>query len=286
MYTGLKMHRLPDRRSAAASARLIIGDRQTGKTALVAIDTIPEPEAGERHRRRVQAKLLLHLRRDRPKALDRGPDRQDARGAWRAGMRHRGQPPRLPSRRRYSSWLAVLGLRHGRVVPRQLGMHALIVYADDLSKQAVSYRQMSLLLRRPPGREAYPGDVFYLHSRLLERAAKMNENFGSGSLTAIPIIETQANDVTPTSLQRDLDHRWPGVPGDRPVLPGHPPGDERRHLGLPRGLGNAQIKAMKHGLRLAEERAGAVPRDGGLRQVRLRPGRGDASACWPAARCC
>jgi F-type H+-transporting ATPase subunit alpha len=78
---------------------------------------------------------------------------------------------------------------------RDYGMHAVIVY-DDLSKQAVAYRQMSLLLRRPPGREAYPGDVFYLHSRLLERAAKMNENNGSGSLTALPIIETQAGDVS------------------------------------------------------------------------------------------
>jgi F-type H+/Na+-transporting ATPase subunit alpha len=78
---------------------------------------------------------------------------------------------------------------------RDNGMHALIAY-DDLSKQAVAYRQMSLLLRRPPGREAYPGDVFYLHSRLLERAAKMNEDNGAGSLTALPVIETQANDVS------------------------------------------------------------------------------------------
>ncbi|MEM6901312.1 MAG: F0F1 ATP synthase subunit alpha [Pseudomonadota bacterium] len=78
---------------------------------------------------------------------------------------------------------------------RDNGMHALIIY-DDLSKQAVAYRQMSLLLRRPPGREAYPGDVFYLHSRLLERAAKLNEDHGAGSLTALPIIETQANDVS------------------------------------------------------------------------------------------
>jgi F-type H+-transporting ATPase subunit alpha len=74
-------------------------------------------------------------------------------------------------------------------------MHAVIFY-DDLSKQAVAYRQMSLLLRRPPGREAYPGDVFYLHSRLLERAAKMNDDFGNGSLTALPVIETQAGDVS------------------------------------------------------------------------------------------
>jgi F-type H+-transporting ATPase subunit alpha len=78
---------------------------------------------------------------------------------------------------------------------RDGGMHAVIFY-DDLSKQAVAYRQMSLLLRRPPGREAYPGDVFYLHSRLLERAAKMNDSFGAGSLTALPVIETQAGDVS------------------------------------------------------------------------------------------
>lgn len=78
---------------------------------------------------------------------------------------------------------------------RDNGMHALIIY-DDLSKQAVAYRQMSLLLRRPPGREAYPGDIFYLHSRLLERAAKLNKKFGLGSLTALPVVETQAGDVS------------------------------------------------------------------------------------------
>ena len=78
---------------------------------------------------------------------------------------------------------------------RDNGKHAVIIY-DDLSKQAVAYRQMSLLLRRPPGREAYPGDVFYIHSRLLERAAKLNDDLGGGSLTALPIIETQAGDVS------------------------------------------------------------------------------------------
>src|SRR5213078_1128126 len=78
---------------------------------------------------------------------------------------------------------------------RDNGQHALIIY-DDLSKQAVAYRQLSLLLRRPPGREAYPGDVFYLHSRLLERAAKLSDEEGAGSLTALPIIETQAGDVS------------------------------------------------------------------------------------------
>src|ERR671930_320871 len=78
---------------------------------------------------------------------------------------------------------------------RDNGMHAVIIY-DDLSKQAVAYRQMSLLLRRPPGREAYAGDVFYLHSRLLERAVKLNDHLGGGSMTALPIIETQAGDVS------------------------------------------------------------------------------------------
>jgi len=123
-------------------------------------------------------------------------------------------------------------------------MHALIIY-DDLSKQAVAYRQMSLLLRRPPGREAYPGDVFYLHSRLLERAAKMNENHGAGSLTALPVIETQAGDVSayiPTNvisitdgqifLETELFYR-----GIRPAI--------NVGLSVSRVGSAAQIKAMK-----------------------------------------
>jgi len=127
---------------------------------------------------------------------------------------------------------------------RDNGMHALIGY-DDLSKQAVSYRQMSLLLRRPPGREAYPGDVFYLHSRLLERAAKLNEENGSGSLTALPVIETQGNDVSafiPTNvisitdgqifLETDLFFQ-----GIRPAV--------NVGLSVSRVGSSAQIKAMK-----------------------------------------
>jgi F-type H+-transporting ATPase subunit alpha len=123
-------------------------------------------------------------------------------------------------------------------------MHALIIY-DDLSKQAVAYRQMSLLLRRPPGREAYPGDVFYLHSRLLERAAKLNDDNGSGSLTALPIIETQAGDVSayiPTNvisitdgqifLETDLFYQ-----GIRPAI--------NVGLSVSRVGSSAQIKAMK-----------------------------------------
>ena len=127
---------------------------------------------------------------------------------------------------------------------RDNGMHAVIVY-DDLSKQAVAYRQMSLLLRRPPGREAYPGDVFYLHSRLLERAAKLNDKNGSGSLTALPVIETQAGDVSayiPTNvisitdgqifLETDLFYR-----GIRPAI--------NVGLSVSRVGSAAQIKAMK-----------------------------------------
>jgi F-type H+-transporting ATPase subunit alpha len=127
---------------------------------------------------------------------------------------------------------------------RDNGMHAVIVY-DDLSKQATAYRQMSLLLRRPPGREAFPGDVFYLHSRLLERAAKMNEDNGAGSLTALPIVETQANDVSayiPTNvisitdgqifLETDLFYQ-----GIRPAL--------NVGLSVSRVGSAAQIKAMK-----------------------------------------
>ncbi len=127
---------------------------------------------------------------------------------------------------------------------RDNGMHALIAY-DDLSKQAVAYRQMSLLLRRPPGREAYPGDVFYLHSRLLERAAKMNADNGSGSLTALPVIETQANDVSayiPTNVISITDGQifletnlfYQGI---RPAV--------NVGLSVSRVGSSAQIKAMK-----------------------------------------
>lgn len=127
---------------------------------------------------------------------------------------------------------------------RDNGQHALIVY-DDLSKQAVAYRELSLLLRRPPGREAYPGDVFYLHSRLLERAAKLSDELGGGSLTALPIIETQANDVSayiPTNvisitdgqifLESDLFYS-----GVRPAI--------NVGLSVSRVGGAAQVKAMK-----------------------------------------
>ena len=127
---------------------------------------------------------------------------------------------------------------------RDNGKHALIIY-DDLSKQAVAYRQMSLLLRRPPGREAFPGDVFYLHSRLLERAAKLNDDLGAGSLTALPIIETQAGDVSayiPTNVISITDGQVYLEPnlfnaGQRPAI--------NAGLSVSRVGGAAQIKAMK-----------------------------------------
>jgi F-type H+-transporting ATPase subunit alpha len=127
---------------------------------------------------------------------------------------------------------------------RDAGKHALIMY-DDLSKQAVAYRQMSLLLRRPPGREAFPGDVFYLHSRLLERAAKLSDDKGAGSLTALPIIETQAGDVSayiPTNVISITDGQVYLEPnlfnaGVRPAI--------NVGLSVSRVGGSAQIKAMK-----------------------------------------
>ncbi len=127
---------------------------------------------------------------------------------------------------------------------RDNGKHALIIY-DDLSKQAVAYRQMSLLLRRPPGREAFPGDVFYLHSRLLERAAKLNDDLGAGSLTALPLIETQAGDVSayiPTNVISITDGQVYLEPnlfnaGQRPAV--------NAGLSVSRVGGAAQIKAMK-----------------------------------------
>ena len=111
------------------------------------------------------------------------------------------------------------------------GRHAVCMY-DDLSKHADAYRQMSLLLRRPPGREAYPGDVF-LHSRLLERAVKLSDRLGGGSLTALPVIETQAGDISAHPDERHLHHRRADLPRDRPVLLRRPAGDQRWRLGLP-----------------------------------------------------
>ncbi len=145
---------------------------------------------------------------------------------------------------------------------------ALCVF-DDLTKHAWAYREMSLLLRRPPGREAYPGDVFYLHSRLLERAARLNEDNGGGSLTALPVIETQANDVSayiPTNVISITDGQI--YLESRPVQRRPAPGAERRHLGLARRVGRPD-QGDEEGRRAAQARPGPVPRAGRVRPVRV-----------------
>ncbi len=160
------------------------------------------------------------------------------------------------------------------------GKHALVMY-DDLSKHADAYRQLSLLLRRPPGREAFPGDVFYLHSRLLERACKLNEENGGGSLTALPVIETQAGDVVGIHPdQRDLDHRRADLPPVGALLLGRPPGGQRRHLGLARRRVGAD-EGDEEGRGTPAARPRAVPRARGVRAVRLRARPRDAAGADP-----
>ena len=171
---------------------LIIGDRQTGKTA-ICIDTILNQKATNDAAKSDSDKLFcvyvaIGQKRSTVAQVVKVLEERGALEYTIIVAATASEPAPL-------QYLAPFtGCTMGEWF-RDNGMHALIIY-DDLSKQAVAYRQMSLLLRRPPGREAYPGDVFYLHSRLLERAAKLNSDNGSGSLTALPIIETQANDVS------------------------------------------------------------------------------------------
>ncbi|KAK0070420.1 ATP synthase subunit alpha mitochondrial [Biomphalaria pfeifferi] len=170
---------------------LIIGDRQTGKTA-IAIDTIINQkrfnDAGDAKAKLYCIYVAIGQKRSTVAQLVKRLTDADA-------MKYSIVVSATASDAAPLQFLAPYsGCAMGEYF-RDNGMHALIIY-DDLSKQAVAYRQMSLLLRRPPGREAYPGDVFYLHSRLLERAAKMNDTHGGGSLTALPVIETQAGDVS------------------------------------------------------------------------------------------
>jgi F-type H+-transporting ATPase subunit alpha len=170
---------------------LIIGDRQTGKTA-VAIDTFinqKEANAGDDEKKKLYCiYVAIGQKRSTVAQIVRQLEENGAMEYSIVVAATASEPAPLQYLAPYTA------VTMGEYF-RDNGMHALIVY-DDLSKQAVAYRQMSLLLRRPPGREAYPGDVFYLHSRLLERAAKMNDANGGGSLTALPIIETQAGDVS------------------------------------------------------------------------------------------
>ncbi|MDT0575032.1 F0F1 ATP synthase subunit alpha [Croceicoccus sp. F390] len=170
---------------------LIIGDRQTGKSA-VAIDTFINqkgPNAGDDETKKLYCiYVAVGQKRSTVAQIVRSLEENGAMEYSIVVAATASEPAPLQFLAPYT------GCAMGEFF-RDNGMHAVIVY-DDLSKQAVAYRQMSLLLRRPPGREAYPGDVFYLHSRLLERAAKMNDEMGAGSLTALPIIETQAGDVS------------------------------------------------------------------------------------------
>ena len=170
---------------------LVIGDRQTGKTAIL-LDTIlnqrPVHESGKEKDKLYCIYVAIGQKRSTVAQLVKV---LEERGALQYSIIVAATASD-PAPMQYLA--PFTGCTMGEYF-RDNGMHALIGY-DDLSKQAVAYRQMSLLLRRPPGREAYPGDVFYLHSRLLERSAKLNEENGSGSLTALPVIETQANDVS------------------------------------------------------------------------------------------
>jgi len=170
---------------------LIIGDRQTGKTA-VAIDTIINQkgfnEGGDAKKKLFCIYVAIGQKRSTVAQIVKRLTDSDS-------MKYTVVVSATASDAAPLQYLAPYsGVAMGEYF-RDNGMHAVIIF-DDLSKQAVAYRQMSLLLRRPPGREAYPGDVFYLHSRLLERAAKMSDAMGAGSLTALPIIETQAGDVS------------------------------------------------------------------------------------------
>ncbi len=172
---------------------LIIGDRQTGKTA-VALDTILNQKvyndaAGSDESKKLYCVYVaIGQKRSTVAQLVKKLEETGAMAYTIVVAATASDPAPMQFLAPYSATAIAEFFRDN-------GRHALIIY-DDLSKQAVAYRQMSLLLRRPPGREAYPGDVFYLHSRLLERSAKMSKDYGSGSLTALPIIETQAGDIS------------------------------------------------------------------------------------------
>ncbi|HEV2176467.1 MAG TPA: F0F1 ATP synthase subunit alpha [Terriglobia bacterium] len=211
---------------------LIIGDRQTGKTA-IAIDAILNQRGGDV----ICIYVAIGQKRSTVAQVVKTLEENDAMKYSVVVSASSSDPAPMQYIAPYA------GCAIGEYF-RDHGRHALCIY-DDLSKHAVSYREISLLLRRPPGREAYPGDVFYLHSRLLERAAKLNQESGGGSLTALPIIETQAGDVSayiPTNvisitdgqiyLESDLFNS-----GIRPAV--------NVGLSVSRVGGNAQIKAMK-----------------------------------------
>ncbi|MBU0650485.1 F0F1 ATP synthase subunit alpha [bacterium] len=211
---------------------LIVGDRQTGKTA-IAIDTI----INQKNKDVKCIYVAIGQKKSTVAQIVKKLEQHDAMKYTIVVSATASDPAPLQYIAAYT------GCTMGEYF-RDNGQHALVVY-DDLSKHAVAYRQISLLLRRPPGREAYPGDIFYAHSRLLERAAKLNEDLNGGSLTALPIIETQAGDISayiPTNvisitdgqiyLESDLFHA-----GIKPAI--------NVGLSVSRVGGHAQIKAMK-----------------------------------------
>jgi len=211
---------------------LIIGDRQTGKTA-IALDTIINQEGQDV----ICVYVAIGQKQSTIAQVVKTLEETGSMDYSIVVVASASDPAALQYIAPYA------GCAMGEYF-RDNGKHALLVY-DDLSKHAAAYREISLLLRRPPGREAYPGDVFYLHSRLLERAAKYNEAFGGGSLTALPIIETQASDVSgyiPTNVISITDGQIYLLPelfnrGQRPAID--------VGISVSRVGGNAQIKAMK-----------------------------------------
>ena len=244
---------------------LIIGDRKTGKTA-IAIDTIINQKG--------TGVKCFYVAVGCKESTVAG-DRRGAPGRRRDGIHDGGR--RLRRRPRPDAIHRPLRrLRDGRVFHVE-GRSTLCVY-DDLSKQAAAYRQLSLLLRRPPGREAYPGDVFYLHSRLLERAVKLCDEKGGGSLTALPIIETQEGEVSayiPTNVISITDGQIYLEPelffaGVRPAI--------NVGISVSRVGGNAQTKAMKKVAGGSEAGPGRLSRAGSLRPARHGTGQGHAGA--------
>jgi len=233
---------------------LIIGDRSTGKTA-VALDTIINQKGGDL--------ICIYVAiGQKASKVAQVVAKLEEHGA----MEHTIVVAANSSESVALQYLAPFsGCAMGEEFMEQ-GKDALVVY-DDLSKHGWAYRQMSLLLRRPPGREAYPGDVFYLHSRLLERAAKLSKELGGGSLTALPIIETQAGGSRLYPHQRYFHHRRSDLSGDRPFQRGHPPRAQHRYLRVARWFSRADQGHEKGG-RQAETGHGAVPRAGGVRPVR------------------
>ena len=250
---------------------LIIGDRQTGKTA-IAIDTI----INQKGKGLVCIYVAIGQKLSTVAKTVAVLEQYGAMEHTIVVVAGAEDPAPVQYLAPYAG--AAMGeeiMENGVQLDGELVKDALCVY-DDLTKHAWAYREMSLLLRRPPGREAYPGDVFYLHSRLLERAARLNDDNGGGSLTALPDDrDAGQRRVGLHPDQRDLDHRRPDLPRVGPLQRRPAPGPQRRHLGVARRLGRPD-QGDEEGCRPAQARPGPVPRAGRLRPVRVRPRQGNA----------